>query len=242
MSHDRLTEPDPEGHPPGERRLANLNAQSRAWGIGLPFTGSSARPHGGLVPPWFVGAFWLATGLVCLATGEVIVRQSPIVGWILFGIGIVGCVGGVQALRVSSRAEMRNDNVDGDGDRASEAVIDRLHPSPTQPPEIERFVEWQDHQYDPGHWTGGRIPPIYRSDRPNRVGWLLIFGGASYSTIILLISVSNGDLRELWTGMIESPENLLLAAVSVLCILSGVRLVRGPRRVRRPTRQTRSRT
>jgi hypothetical protein len=24
--------------------------------------------------------------------------------------------------------------------------------------EIEKMKEWQDHQYDPGHWTGGRMP------------------------------------------------------------------------------------
>jgi hypothetical protein len=24
--------------------------------------------------------------------------------------------------------------------------------------EIEKMKEWQDHQYDSGHWTGGRMP------------------------------------------------------------------------------------
>jgi hypothetical protein len=44
------------------------------------------------------------------------------------------------------------------------------------------FAEWreiQDHRYDPGHWLGGNIDPMYRRRRNgNPSGYLMIVGGA----------------------------------------------------------------
>lgn len=31
---------------------------------------------------------------------------------------------------------------------------------------INEIKEWQDHQFDPGYWTGGKIPPhAFRNQR-----------------------------------------------------------------------------
>ncbi len=37
--------------------------------------------------------------------------------------------------------------------------------------------EWQDHMYDPGYFTGGRIDPLLEGRRPNAYGWVLIATG-----------------------------------------------------------------
>ena len=48
---------------------------------------------------------------------------------------------------------------------------------------IDRFIEWQEHQYDPGYWTGGRIPPFLLGKRPNKMGYTYLVLG-----FLLLIS------------------------------------------------------
>lgn len=34
--------------------------------------------------------------------------------------------------------------------------------------------EWQDHRYDPGYFTGGKIHPLLKARRPNKYGYVLI--------------------------------------------------------------------
>lgn len=49
-------------------------------------------------------------------------------------------------------------------------------------PPGDPFREWreiQDHRYDPGHWLGGNIDPMYRRRRNgNPSGYYMIVGGA----------------------------------------------------------------
>ena len=42
---------------------------------------------------------------------------------------------------------------------------------------IDRFIEWQEHQYDPGYWTRGRIPPFLLGKRPNKMGYTILVLG-----------------------------------------------------------------
>jgi hypothetical protein len=35
---------------------------------------------------------------------------------------------------------------------------EKKHPSQY----LNDLEEWQEHQYNPGYWTGGNIPPIYK--------------------------------------------------------------------------------
>ncbi|HEU5424815.1 MAG TPA: hypothetical protein VFU72_14815 [Nitrolancea sp.] len=67
--------------------------------------------------------------------------------------------------------------------KAHQHAVHQQHQESTSRPAEEDAVaewgEWLDHQYDPGYYTGGRIPPFLR----NRGGsplfgyLLLIFGG-----------------------------------------------------------------
>lgn len=103
---------------------------------------------------------------------------------------------------------------------------------PPHPPEVERFIEWQTHQYDVGYWTGGRIPPLFHADRPNRFGWVLVVGGLLPLVALLGVAASAGDRAAALAELARSPDMFLVGLVAVLAIVSGVRLVRGPRRPR----------
>jgi len=102
-------------------------------------------------------------------------------------------------------------------------------PAPQHPPEVERFIEWQTHQYDAGYWTGGRIPPLYHADRPNRFGRALILGGLLPLAAVFGIAALEDDRGAALAQLARSPEVLLVVVVAVLGIVSGARLVRGPR-------------
>ena len=56
--------------------------------------------------------------------------------------------------------------------------------SPEDP--IRLITEWQEHRYDPGHYTGGNIHPLIIARRPNRYGYLLIVSGVLVLTLIVL--------------------------------------------------------
>ena len=55
---------------------------------------------------------------------------------------------------------------------------------------IDRFIEWQEHQYDPGYWTGGRIPPYLLGKRPNKMGYTWLVLGFLW----LVISIVSGEV------------------------------------------------
>lgn len=40
---------------------------------------------------------------------------------------------------------------------------------------LEKIKDWQEHQYDPGYYTGGNIPPVWTDPgKPKLLGWFLI--------------------------------------------------------------------
>jgi hypothetical protein len=63
-------------------------------------------------------------------------------------------------------------------------MVNRHDSSPEDP--IRRITEWQEHRYDPGHYTGGNIHPLITARRPNRYGYLLIVSGVLVLTLIVL--------------------------------------------------------
>ncbi len=78
---------------------------------------------------------------------------------------------------------------DEPGDAPVEVVnIREIHHEPDDG--IHRFLEWQDHQYDPGHFRGGRLHPSLTRSRLNPFGWwalgiavLYLFGLAGWGEI-----------------------------------------------------------
>jgi len=88
--------------------------------------------------------------------------------------------------------------------------------------ENDPFKEWnevQDHRYDPGYWTGGRVHPVYRR-RPggNRYGWLLIPSG------MFFVALSAAGLRNPNPGW-GIASALLAFLFGVAMIAGGVRLL-----------------
>jgi hypothetical protein len=53
---------------------------------------------------------------------------------------------------------------------------------------IEEIKEWQEHQYDPGYYTGGRIPPI---GRPAILGWFWVISSLVFFIILSFIYIVN---------------------------------------------------
>ena len=53
--------------------------------------------------------------------------------------------------------------------------------------------ELQDHRFDPGHFTGGRIDPLLKARRPNPYGYVLLVGGF-ISIFLLAGAIRSGRL------------------------------------------------
>ena len=81
---------------------------------------------------------------------------------------------------------------------------------------LERIREWQDHRYDPGYFTGGRIDPLLTGGRPNRYGWVLLIIGTAFGAVFLVADFS--DLQ--WW------QRILAWAYVLLLVTAGVKLLR----------------
>ena len=80
--------------------------------------------------------------------------------------------------------------------------------------------ELQDHRNDPGHFTGGNIHPLYGATRKNRFGYILIvMGGVTLAVFPWLLTSGTPAL-----GIV------VITAYSLLLVVAGIRLVRGPKR------------
>lgn len=75
--------------------------------------------------------------------------------------------------------------------------------------------EWQDHRYDPGYFTSGRIHPILKGSRPNRYGWVLLLGAFFCFAFFLL---PHGESA--WW------QYVLVAAYGFLWVVAGIRLLK----------------
>jgi hypothetical protein len=86
---------------------------------------------------------------------------------------------------------------------------------------VERLMEWQEHRYDPGYYTGGKIHPLLRARRPNKSGYVLIVCGLLY-TIPMILTLRSDPMP--WYPI------LVWAPILVLIVLAGFRLIRGERK------------
>lgn len=101
-------------------------------------------------------------------------------------------------------------------------------------PTAHDLDEWQQHQYVPGYYTKGRIPPVLRGKRPNVWGWTLVVVG-----VLALVFALPGLMefgRLLGVAQQQAFDALLGVSVNVvmgaLLTASGIALLRRPRRQR----------
>ena len=86
---------------------------------------------------------------------------------------------------------------------------------------IERWQDWQAHQYVGGYYTGGRVPPFYRGPRPNRFGWTLVVSGALgvIGTVVAGLTASRP-----W-GLGTALSMAVPGAVAAVMLAAGARLL-----------------
>jgi hypothetical protein len=95
------------------------------------------------------------------------------------------------------------------------------------PDPAPEYTEWIQHQYDPGYWLGGRVPPYLRREqtknsRGNRYGWLLLLG------VVMTVIEIPAVLRDNASGM-RFLHGMLIAATALISVVAGVRLLSGPK-------------
>jgi hypothetical protein len=84
---------------------------------------------------------------------------------------------------------------------------------------LQEWRDWQDHQYLPGYWVGGKIPQFLLGKRPNSFGYLLIAGGVVACLLVGLQVVLNG-------GRVNWGELLTVVPVGLLLLGAGASLLR----------------
>jgi len=84
---------------------------------------------------------------------------------------------------------------------------------------FERIREAQDHRYDPGYFTGGRLDPMLTGSRPNRYGWVLLIMGLSFGAAFLFADSSD----------VQWWQRVLIWGYLLLLVAAGVKLLRPKR-------------
>ena len=88
---------------------------------------------------------------------------------------------------------------------------------------LQDWQEWLDHQYVPGYYVGGRVPPfLRRSGHPSRTGWALAVVGA--------VTVAATVLTGLRGGGFSLPGTAFGGLLGALEVGAGLRLTRPRRR------------
>jgi len=96
--------------------------------------------------------------------------------------------------------------------------------------DIEELKEWQEHQYDPGYYTGQKIHPSLRNiGKPKLYGILIISMSLLFLAPLITIIVRSVNNRNTF-----KPENIfffsifviLFAAVLILQFFLGIKRIR----------------
>jgi hypothetical protein len=89
---------------------------------------------------------------------------------------------------------------------------------------IDQHGEWQTHQYDPGYFTGGRVPVWLKyPGNPKRIGIVFLIVGIFYflfsvSAIILVFTEDS--------FILEAGKAIIVLTFSILLILAGIKYLR----------------
>jgi len=95
-------------------------------------------------------------------------------------------------------------------------------PGAAHPPAIQRFLEWQEKQYLPGYYPGGRIPPIFYGKRPNKFGYLLLLTG---SATLIMVGLALWSALTAATLLEGSRPLLITTMIGLLQLVAGWRLL-----------------
>lgn len=95
---------------------------------------------------------------------------------------------------------------------------------------IEELKEWQEHQYDPGYYTGGKIHPSLRKPgKPKVYGVFIIAVSLLFSVplvVIVVKSISNKNTFKLENIFFFSIFVILFAGVLILQVIAGIRRIK----------------
>ena len=94
---------------------------------------------------------------------------------------------------------------------------DKEHPSEY----LNDLEEWQNHQYDPGHYLGGNLPPQLKYG-------LGTVGGKYLGVLLLIIGVMSG-IGTIFS-LVEGTGSLIGLLLFILFITAGITLLMGGRR------------
>lgn len=83
---------------------------------------------------------------------------------------------------------------------------------------MREFREWQETQYRPGYWVGGKIPPFLKGKRPSKYGHVLLATGfvSGLAVALMAFSGSSGD----------AVSSSVFVLIAVLQLAAGARLLR----------------
>lgn len=85
---------------------------------------------------------------------------------------------------------------------------------------INDLNEWQEHQYSPGYFLGGKIPPYLKYSRNNRfaAGYILLVIGLVPLLITVIITVFKGSFQ--WSNLYTIIFSFFICTIGFLNIKS----------------------
>lgn len=89
---------------------------------------------------------------------------------------------------------------------------------------IEELKEWQDNQYNPGHYTGGKLPHfMFKPGNKKVLGLLFLL-----PSLLILVTILLMILRSVFWGEYSSIDASLIPTVviAILFIVAGIRKLR----------------
>ena len=106
---------------------------------------------------------------------------------------------------------------------------------------VDEFIEWQNHQFDPGHYLGSKMHPTTRADgNPGReaIMWFIEAGIFVIFYVVLLVQTLNGTLmwvdgyggRVLSKAELIIPLTIIFALWIAFCVWIGFRYRRKAQR------------
>jgi hypothetical protein len=94
---------------------------------------------------------------------------------------------------------------------------------------LHKFLELQNHRYDPGFYLGGNVNPIISARRPNKYGYVLIVLGVFFFLLVI----------KAWPRIEPKAAGFIPLAFAVLVISAGAKLIKRCRGYKKNSRNHR---